>query len=515
MEDDGGSRGQIDTKNSTFARVRAASGSAAVGLGLCLSATEAWRYPAILASPNESWTLLARQTTSFPITANLLSIAMLLGLIAYYAFSSKRVLRGNLLVSIVACGMSASLYVHYSLDSSTDANVALLLASRLHIALGMVLLAAWAEELLLDKSTAMTTAILSLLVVFGTQFALGLIVSPIAKGASALLPILSLLFLVIHRRRKPTLLPFASNPHLESPHKTASLHKIDRPSNLVLMALCMVSYGVLFSNLHSTWYSIESGWNTFVIQGASSLGSLLAALVLMSVYPKTKCRLLEAVVLLFALFSLYFSTLDPANPIAVLYLMPLNAAQKTIVILLLAVCLPMPTNRVRLFAFFVLYASYRVGLSMLSIVQMTSTVSPVAKDTLFMAAVAYLVGHALYALASAGSQDASPEDETGSARRETQPEHAMQQDRERERREIERFKDMAFYYFLGQKYQLTQREIEILPLLLDMKNADSVAHELTIARTTAKSHIRNVYHKFDVHSQSELAEAMREERARF
>lgn len=51
---------------------------------------------------------------------------------------------------------------------------------------------------------------------------------------------------------------------------------------------------------------------------------------------------------------------------------------------------------------------------------------------------------------------------------------------------------------------LGEREKEVLALLLERKSASEIARALIIANGTAKSHIRHVYKKLDVHSRAEL-----------
>ena len=53
-------------------------------------------------------------------------------------------------------------------------------------------------------------------------------------------------------------------------------------------------------------------------------------------------------------------------------------------------------------------------------------------------------------------------------------------------------------------YELTRRERDILPLLVERYSASEVAEYLVISVATAKTHIRNIYAKLDVHSQREL-----------
>lgn len=57
---------------------------------------------------------------------------------------------------------------------------------------------------------------------------------------------------------------------------------------------------------------------------------------------------------------------------------------------------------------------------------------------------------------------------------------------------------------VAQQYRLTRREEEILGLLAEGMTANSIAEALIVSTATAKSHMRNIYAKTDVHSQSEL-----------
>lgn len=54
-----------------------------------------------------------------------------------------------------------------------------------------------------------------------------------------------------------------------------------------------------------------------------------------------------------------------------------------------------------------------------------------------------------------------------------------------------------------------------MPLALEGKNAGGIAKELVISNATAKSHLRNIYLKLDVHSQQELVSRLAEELCKF
>ena len=57
---------------------------------------------------------------------------------------------------------------------------------------------------------------------------------------------------------------------------------------------------------------------------------------------------------------------------------------------------------------------------------------------------------------------------------------------------------------LAEEYGLTSRELEVLQQLATGMTKDQIAEALCISPTTAKTHIRNIYAKLDVHSQREL-----------
>lgn len=57
---------------------------------------------------------------------------------------------------------------------------------------------------------------------------------------------------------------------------------------------------------------------------------------------------------------------------------------------------------------------------------------------------------------------------------------------------------------LMKKYGLSQREEEVLLLLAQKKTVGSVEKELFIANGTAKTHIRHIYRKLDIHSREDL-----------
>lgn len=64
---------------------------------------------------------------------------------------------------------------------------------------------------------------------------------------------------------------------------------------------------------------------------------------------------------------------------------------------------------------------------------------------------------------------------------------------------------------IAREYRLTNREEEVLQLLAQGMTARAISEELVISPGTAKSHLRNIYAKLGVHTQSELILLVHEE----
>ena len=60
---------------------------------------------------------------------------------------------------------------------------------------------------------------------------------------------------------------------------------------------------------------------------------------------------------------------------------------------------------------------------------------------------------------------------------------------------------------LRELYGLTQREEEVLCLLLREKTLSAIASELFVAPGTVKAHVQHIYQKMGVHTRKELLDA--------
>lgn len=60
------------------------------------------------------------------------------------------------------------------------------------------------------------------------------------------------------------------------------------------------------------------------------------------------------------------------------------------------------------------------------------------------------------------------------------------------------------YRIIAERYELTNRQVEILDMAYHNRSAKSIARDLVIAESTAYTHLKRIYRKLDVHSRQEL-----------
>lgn len=78
------------------------------------------------------------------------------------------------------------------------------------------------------------------------------------------------------------------------------------------------------------------------------------------------------------------------------------------------------------------------------------------------------------------------------------------------RQVINAFKETKVKNSTAEDYKLSSREVEVLNLLADGYNYQEIAENMFISVDTVRHHIRNIYKKLHVHSQSEaVAKAIR------
>lgn len=476
-------------------RLMPGAASGAVGLALCLCSLEAHRFPVVQLVSGEASTL---STT--------VAVLMLVALALYYRFGHTKVLRKPAVVAIVASAGTLCLYAYYTLGGTEGetpilAKVALALFS----AISITLAAAWMENLYEKKAVAAACLFIAALpLVFCFQSLVGLLTASVAKGTSALFPLMSAVFLMLFRKSDRFALPLSDRSNGGLSERMGKTPAQTRKA-LLLVGVAVFCFGIFFSKMHAGWLPSQNSWGATGIQIASASGALIAGGILALVAPlpgkRSGVLICECLILVFAFFSIYLSTFS-SSYFSILYLAPLNTSQKIMLYLLFLACLSVPRKSARMTAFCLLFASFRAGYPLFHTISGITepAYGSLVADLLFIVALAVAIGLLVVVMAVPSLLPPQRSASSTEAPAESEDENPIP------------YKEIAFYFLFGQKYNLTQREIEVLPLLATGRNAKAVADELYVSQATAKTHLRNIYAKLDVHAQKDLVDLVERER---
>ena len=78
-----------------------------------------------------------------------------------------------------------------------------------------------------------------------------------------------------------------------------------------------------------------------------------------------------------------------------------------------------------------------------------------------------------------------------------------------------KYREGAFHYYLMQKFDLTQRESEVLRLFMEGLTVKQIAEHEVVSESTVKTHLSNVYPKLGVSTRKEAQKKIQAERERF
>lgn len=486
----------------------------ALGFGFCVSANQLWR--SALAGPvtDSAWAAL------FSCAAAMLCCSL-------YYFGKTRWLESAANLAILTVISSASLCVYFSMGGEVDGSLSLFLAGRLFDPCLLVLLVLWCVELIQLRMVDMVAATaMGFVAVALFQLSQAFFVPGAAIVASVAVPAVSSCLLAYCRfaRQKGArdrngsssaagdrLLPLGwAGETAEERYLGAktSLLPYGKPILPVLIFSTMALYALMFTALHHLWTPVVgASENTMATLSLTALGSVLAAVLIAAFGKRSRCGTMDIVILLLSLVALYFSTL-PLSALP-LYLVFSNAAQKIIIFVNLLYGKNAPELKGGVVALCLAFAGYRLGLTLYPALSLALS-SVVPKETLHFLCIVLCLGclvfYVLYELLR--SSDV--------------PQALLLQSSQREGREesispalLEHYKRVAFMHHLQGEYGFTLRELDIVPLALEGKNAGGIAKELVISNATAKSHLRNIYLKLDVHSQQELVSRLAEELCKF
>lgn len=264
-----------------------------------------------------------------------------------------------------------------------------------------------------------------------------------------------------------------------------------RASMALVFLLPLACYSFVFGNVHFSWVPSQDGAATSLsIQLAAACGTVLAGFLLLALisyfWGRRKLELYNLFMLPLLVLTLYMTDLL-GGPLSFLYVVPLNIVQKLALFLMWIMPFLVPSKRSPLIVWGIALTLYQVG-------KVLSTAASGIADTQFytFAAIAFVMvliaGNILGIMLDRGRQefaDDAPENREG-APSESAP--AAE----------------SLYADVAREHRLTRREEEILQLLAEGLTAAAIAETLVVSTSTAKSHMRNIYAKLDVHTQSEL-----------
>lgn len=480
----------------------------AVGFGSCVSANQLWR------------SALAGPVTDSAWAAVLSCIAAVLCCLLY-RFGKTRWLDSTANLVVLTVASVASLGFYYLSGGDVDKSLLSFLAGRLFDPCFLVLLVLWGVELMRLQMVDMAVAAAAgFAVVALIQFSQAFFIPEVALVASIGVPIASSLMLGYCRyaryrwfggeygdanaksdgRLDPLGWGEGERDHCESAGIDSPPYGKPIPS--VLVFVTMAVYALMFTSLQSAWTPVVGApEHTLVTLSLTALGSLVAAVLLVVFGKHTLCGTMDIIIVLLSLIALYFSTL-PLGAVP-LYLTFANAAQKVIIYVSLLYGKNVSRPEDGPVALCLAFAGYRLGLVFYPVLS-SCLVTVVPNDILRFGCLAlclgYIVVFVLYELRRSLTSLEKTAFQVGEGDGEL-VDVAL----------LERYKQVAFTHYLQRKFNLTSRELDIVPLASEGKNAATIARELVVSNATAKSHLRNIYLKMDVHSQQELSALLDEE----
>lgn len=301
-------------------------------------------------------------------------------------------------------------------------------------------------------------------------------------------------------------------------------------------------YAVIFGNVHFSWLSLQDGGNVNVlVQLGASTGSIICGIFALALTRIHWGHALETIMnlllIVFALVALWLSSFLSSDYVFV-YLVLLNIAQKLTFFLMLLFGFSFADNKNQCVSLWALsYYSFFSGtcISYLVGVNMPGALNSLAEITLAFVVAADIADIVLLygndSQYSAESKGVSDIPSVPDVRREKRfasgvtaspdaehAEHTFETPSQETRHSRDRLQsndlfssagiDATSYtcHLIACQYDLTRREEEILQLLVQGQSAARISEELCISVATARTHLRNIYAKLDVHNQQDIVD---------
>lgn len=476
--------------------------------------------------------------TYAPSLGGLACIAVLM--LAYRAHPLFRLHRSPAAGFCLAALFTASMFVSQAGATPLDDPRIVLAASILSRLCECLLFACWAEVLTSLKARDFALLFSVALAEVAALNALTVLIKIEAIVVMlSLLPLLSMGCLYWYKDRQRSIDVYDGQRHGGGSGAIDSYLTIERSPRLqgAMVLLMLFCFSFEFGNVHFSWVPLQDGaYVSLSIQLGAALGTLLAGVTLMilatSFWGRNRIGFYPFVALAFLTIALYLTMLVGAS-MAFLYVIMLNIAQKVVFFLVWLTAYRIPVSSSPLVPWLGALGMYQAGKFASSLT--AGFLSPdlyaawaaiVAVALTSLCILSLLSGRetAPYSPAPTDRDDApsapghpavesatecrskgkmpTANEETAApnapAPETAQPGHAPAAPLSQEEALTQACATVAA------TWALTRRESEVLELLAQGMTARAIAETLVVSTPTAKSHIRNIYQKTEVHTQNEL-----------
>lgn len=276
-------------------------------------------------------------------------------------------------------------------------------------------------------------------------------------------------------------------------------------STVLIFLLPLICYPFAFGNIHFAWVPNQDGSaNSLTIQLAAATGTIIAGLILLflitSFWGRRKLELYNLFVLPLLAFTMYLTDIFGGS-LSFMYVVPLNIVQKMVLFLLWLLPYLVPTKHSPLAVWTLGLIFYQSGKSLSTLA--SGALSQQTYALAAMSAIMVLVIGCVLGIALDNGRKEAPHAETADSTGETVGKiNESASTAQSTITTVTNSKNPLDTF--AREFQLTRREQEVLQLLAEGLTANAIAEKLVVSTSTAKSHIRNIYAKTNVHTQSEL-----------
>ena len=477
-----------------------------LGIALCLCSAEVWRSPVIMVVSSAA--------------SGYTQLFALLGILFSIAFDPHLSKRGRAVISLVSAAlMSVSLFAML-LGPAAESSPLLMVLQQVWAFFGYVLMANWMRVLFCSGRGFLLLAFAGAFVVSAfVRTMVNLLLASALPVFAATMPVLSALLMLPVIRLQGNRAVLLSESHGLSTD-VAHDHASQTRFILVSVAVFCICSGLLLKSFHELWlpFQKEEG-AAFQIQLYSAIGSLLAALAVYLVIrlPRKSEAVLFCETFLMAQLLLGYAFQSLGNGQAVLLgNATVNAAQCLVVFLLFltARLFESMDKRMRVFLWLLFFFRLFPSVDMIALFVPNGAWGPRIGNAQMAIALVIMTAANLALMMktlSAPSQRGAVANDgpvlgDGVAIAEVAGAGAVRE--AQDAADLSNSSSEEVLAVLARDKKLTMREREILPDLVRGLNARQIGERLCISEATAKTHIRNIYLKLEVHSRIEMIDLL-------